>query len=862
MQFNIDQFSFWVGFAAGGVTLWMLRLLGPTFRDLWKALMSRASAVQTGISGSIEQRYRQDIVRIAQDNHIASPLFSLDEVSLPVRFLAPPPMVIPEDALPPDDTFSLTIPYMPDWPEMAATYNTPTLSFEQALEGQVDLVIIGKPGIGKSFALNQLATRLARQDPKLGNLSESFPVLVHVGDLGLPAKKGELLDIIYEAFNEKVSVIVEAQLSDFLVKIFRSGIVILMVDGVDELPREEQNSYLEYLLEIKKKYPKTRLILTGSTEQIPHIDGLDLFTLPMAAWDMKRRSEFVFKWGELWEKFILKEGWARKLPKPINAIFIDGWLRKDPTNSNPLYLTLKLWSTYAGDIMGPSVAESLDAYIQRMSGHVTNSRNAMEQFAAQAVLSITPMVERKQAGKFVAEFEDPEAPSDFEHELQEETNNLLGEEFDGDDIALIDEDLMELDDFDIPDLIETPKKQEKKVSARSVRRMLPEMVNNYLLVYRSNARIGFAHPVIGGYLAGCGLAKMGGEHELLTQPNWVGKRLSLQYLAAKKDVSGLISQILGNAKNEPLGSSLLNVGEWLSIASKNPVWKGAVLQALASALKEAHLSLGYKARVLTALAISGDAGIPALFQQLLTSPQHEVQLLGALGSGIVQDTKAATQLNELLYSPVPNVRRAACLALASFNTTESIEMVAGALLQGEDDARRAAAEALSQNVEEGHPILKEGAEMEDLSVRRAVTFGLGWIEEPWARGLLEKLQLEDEQWMVRTSAGQVIDALDKPSPFTPKHLDDLTNTPWLITFASERGMGLAPGSASWDMLKLALSEGNEDQRLAAMEHYRRHPQEAKAVMPVLVNFLNGNDGEMREAAYYTLWQVGSSGVPL
>jgi HEAT repeat protein len=388
------------------------------------------------------------------------------------------------------------------------------------------------------------------------------------------------------------------------------------------------------------------------------------------------------------------------------------------------------------------------------------------------------------------------------------------------------------------------------------------MVNSSLLVYRSNARISFAHPVIGGYLAGCGLAKIGGEYELLSQPNWVGKRLSLQYLASTKDVSGLINQVLADSNGEPLQTSLLKVGEWPSTASKNSAWKGAVMQALATSLKEANLSLGYKGRVITALALSGDSGVPALFRQLLSSPQHEVQLLGALGSGIVQDAKAATPLNELLYSPVPNVRRAACLALASINSTESIEMVAGALLQGEDDARRAAAEALSHNLDEGHPILKEGAQIEDLAVRRAVTYGLGWIKEPWARELLENLQLEDEQWMVRTTAGQVLELLDKPNQFTPKQLLDLPDTPWLITFASERGVGLAPGRASWDMLKIALSEGNEDQRLAAMEHYRQHPQEAKAVMPVLYNFLNGNDGEMREAAYHTLWHVGVSGIPL
>ncbi len=862
MSFNIDQFSFWVGFAAGIVSLWMLRLLKPTFKDLGKALGSRVSAVQSGLSESIERRYRQDIVGIAQSKHIAAPLFSLDEVGIPVRLMAPPPRVIPDDELPPDDTFSLVIPYMPDWPEMAATYNTPTMSIEEALEGGVDLVIIGKPGSGKSFALNQLATRFARRDKELGDLSELIPVMVHVGDISLESKKGKLLDALYNALYDKVSAIVEAQLPAFLENIFEKNKAILLLDGLDELPPEAHDQYLDLLEKIKEKYPETRIVITGSTDNIPYREGLNFFVIPIAAWDTPRRRELIYKWDELWDKHIRKESWAKALPEPIDAVLIDGWMFKESSNFNPLFLTLRLWATYAGDLMGSSVSDTLDAYVRRMSADVENSRKALEQLATQAVISLTPMVKRKQAGKFVAQFEDPSAASDLEPEILEETEDILGDEEEDEDVDLIDEDMMDLDDLDIPEEVDTSEKKEKAVSARGVRRMLPEMVNNYLLTYRADAKIGFTLPVVAGYLAGCGLANMGGEQELVSQPNWVGKSLSLQYLASQKDVSALANQLLSSQSNGVMHSTLLSVGAWPSTAPKDAQWKGDVMRALAAAINEANLSLGLRGRVLTALANSGDVGVVALFRQLLSSPQADVQMLGALGSGIVQDEKATSLLDELLYSPVPNVRRAACLALVAIDTIESIEMVAGALLQGEEDARRAAAEALARHPDEGHPILKEGAQLEDLLVRRAVTFGLAWIKEPWARELLEKLQLEDDQWMVRSSAGQVLDMLDKPNQFIPRPLTELVETPWLITFASERGMGLAPGKTSWDMLKLALKEGNEDQRLAAMEHYRYHPEQSISVRSDLHNMVNGNDAEMREAAYLTLWQIEASGVSI
>lgn len=724
-----------------------------------------------------------------------------------------------------------------------------------------DLIIIGKPGAGKTFALNHLTTRLARSDQDLGELAELIPVLVHAADLILPSNHKNLLDVLYDAINEKVSAVVEAQLTSFYQNIFEQNKAILMIDGLDELPAESHKPCMEFLVEVKEKYPEVQIILTGSTEQIPYHPELDFHIVPLTSWDTKRRSEYIYKWAELWDKHVLKEKWAKGIAKPMDATLVDGWLYQDSSNTNPLYLTLKLWAIYAGDLTGTSVAESLNAYVRRMSNDISNARKALEQLAAQIVLSLTPMVERKQAGKFVSQFEDPSAPSDIEEEMRSDTQDLFEEDED-DDFELIGDDLDELDDLElnIPVLEKTSKKKGKSVSARGVRRMLPEMVKNHLLVYRSDGRIGFSHPVVSGYLAGCGLATVGGEQQLIAQPNWSGKRLSLQFLASRANVTQVISQMINQSKNDSLRGDLLSLGEWPSTAPANQPWRGTVMKGLATALNEPNLPLGLRGRILSALAFSGDPGVAALFRQLLASPQPEVQMLGALGSGIVRDASAAKILNELLYNPVPNVRRASCLAMVSIDTSESIEMVATALLQGEDDARKAAAEALSKHPDEGHSLLKEGAEIDDLSVRRAVAFGLGWIDEPWARTLLETMQLEDDQWVVRTAAGQVLDMQDKPNQHIPKPLTELSETPWLITFASERGMGLAPGKASWDMLRTALTEGNEDQRLAAMEYYRHHPEEGKTVVNEFYNFLNGNDSEMKDAAYLTLWKFAVSGI--
>ena len=101
----------------------------------------------------------------------------------------------PGGAIPSEDAVTLTLPYLPAWPEIAAVYNARTLSIGQALSGGVNLVIIGQPGTGKTVALAHLASLSANRSEALGSLKDAVPFLLHVADLKLPAGNArDLLD--------------------------------------------------------------------------------------------------------------------------------------------------------------------------------------------------------------------------------------------------------------------------------------------------------------------------------------------------------------------------------------------------------------------------------------------------------------------------------------------------------------------------------------------------------------------------------------------------------------------------------------------------------------------------------------------
>lgn len=98
--------------------------------------------------------------------------------------------------------------------------------------------------------------------------------------------------------------------------------------------------------------------------------------------------------------------------------------------------------------------------------------------------------------------------------------------------------------------------------------------------------------------------------------------------------------------------------------------------------------------------------------------------------------------------------------------------------------------------------------------------GLVQIREDWARQHLEKMAVEDKQWIVRSSAAQALITFDQPNPFVPQPLPAPSECPWLITFASRLGMGILPNKPATDVLLSALKSGAPEEQLAVLEYLR------------------------------------------
>ena len=231
------------------------------------------------------------------------------------------------------------------------------------------------------------------------------------------------------------------------------------------------------------------------------------------------------------------------------------------------------------------------------------------------------------------------------------------------------------------------------------------------------------------------------------------------------------------------------------------------MRLLASQLQRDNIPFGLRARLLSALLLSGDPGVSVLLRQISHTSSEELRQLSALGMGYLIDHQSMARLSELIVEQENNVSKTACFALAKLGNQQSFELLGSALLHGSDGIRRAVAEALALDPGEGEDMLKEAAQMDDLLVRRSAVFGLAKIDQPWADGELNKLALEDKEWVVKSAATEIMEQRDEPDNQIPPAPLPLHEIPWLIAFAGARGIGIAPGQPAENLLVTALAEG-------------------------------------------------------
>jgi hypothetical protein len=304
----VDLISLLIGIAVATILWWVITRARPLWRQLRDNAHLQREAARERRMSDIEAAHRRIVLRRAQGMHLAAPLFPLDEILEEPLLLAPPARVIPEATAASEDAVTMTVPYMPAWPELAATYEAPVLTLGEALAGGVPLVLIGQPGIGKTVALAHLATLAANRSPALGSVSEQVPFLVHVSELKLPVtERKELLYGIIESSASSVSVLDWGRIEKFAQACFQRGRALLLVDGFDELTESGQHAVTDFFGQILNEFPGSRIVTTGAPEFLDGLFSLGFVPLTVVPWNRRRQVHFIGRWIELWTRSIGRE---------------------------------------------------------------------------------------------------------------------------------------------------------------------------------------------------------------------------------------------------------------------------------------------------------------------------------------------------------------------------------------------------------------------------------------------------------------------------------------------------------------------------------------------------------------------------
>ena len=837
---NPNTISFVLGFVAGVLFTWFLSRVRPLLAQIRESARERREAAQVRRTSGLEDNHRRLTLRRAQGMHLAASLFSLDEILQEPRFLAPPARVVPGVAGIQDDIISQTLPYMPSWPELAAIYRAPTLGVAEAVVGGSNIVIVGEAGTGKTVALAHLASLAANLRVKLDpNFElEAVPYFYHVADLQFPFNGSrDPASPIVNAASEHAPIFDLRRLPGFIQQTLKNGQALLLIDGFDELDPAGQNHVVEWFKALLQAYPRLRIVTTGCPNQLHGLISLGFSPLALIAWDAPRTSRFIQHWGELWSRTAALES-EQSVPEQLDPTLLNTWLTADNIGLTPLELTLKVWGAYAGDSLGSRTIDAIATHIRRLAPSGTPVA-ALELLAMQVVLTLQPIFDPRQARSWVKQYDI------VEEKPIENTETVTAPEAEVD-----------------PSVSDSQKiriRRSKASEGAPSHGLLSKMVESGLLISHSNHKMRFLHPVLNGYLAGQAIGDNDADSKLLALPEWDGKTTSLRYLAARADASATADNLLKES-GLPLHRQSFAVARWLRDAPKEISWRNKAFASLLAILQAEGQPLSLRAQAMAAFVVSGDPGAVNLFRQLLSSRSFDLIPLAALGSGALKDVKAIDALEELMHTPAGAVRRAICLALVAIGTEKSLEAVARALLQGDEELRRAAAEALANDPAEGHAILKEGATLTDILVRRAVVHGLARVGQPWAMETLQRMQVEDDQWAVRNLATQYLEQLQNMDTRVPRPLPTPSETPWVIAFAGKQKMGVPRGGPATDVLLSAFKQGDTEERLAALPYLKRVANEG--IIGAVYNAMYGEDPEVREAAFLAVTEIGANGLKL
>ena len=873
MGFDVENFG--IGLVAGWVSAYAVYRFRRQIQNAVTSTRRSAAGVQNYATRSADNRYVNDLIELAETSHLAGKFVHLSEIMVEPRFLPAPELAAPPDDEVIHDVFHI-VPRTPDHPYLHAVYNLETLSIDDLATGDRAIALLGLPGSGRTTALLSIAlhslgrarfysyedkvqksldaeeaalsekerTARVKQRQELERMARErlseqhgitfgedidrsgvlrfnqlVPIYVHLANVNISADEyGAQIDPaepLVRAVQSQVGPITARALPLNLYRWLTQGKGLLLIDGLDDLPAEEQTQKLIWLRQLAETYRDNFFIVAATPYGYGPLMQMGLTPVHLRPWHDMDIDQSLSRWTNTWPVI----GGTRRRPagRPDEA-----QITRARTNNralSPVDLSLKIWSTFANDTEMAGQEGWLRSYLTRYLP------------AKQSLDSIIPQLSQIAA-------------------LQLDEGFITLERI---------EQLIKADAFGGLDEAEeesesTAKKGSKKESknAREEASAQGKFLNllrrtGLLIAYRGN-RFQFRHPFIAAYLASLTLKSALADviADQASNPAW---SQAIAYTALHTSIEPAVRTRLTVAP-DVLHNQVLEVSRWLAYAPANASWRGPLLKHLGNMLVSPNQFPLIRERAAAALIGTRDKSVLLVFRQAARNANTDVRRLACLGMGAIGNPESIKDCVALLEDQVNEVQLASAMALGAIGNDEALEAVVIALTEAPEAVRQAAAETLAAVPDEGHPILYDAISHDDMLVRRAATFGLRRTGTRWAIGALYRTFLEDTQWYVRSAAQQAFSDLQQEEARGPQSYPSPDAIAWLGDWAGARGENVPAGAGAVQVILNALHEGEPEIRELSARVLGQLGEVTSAKL--LYNALRDRQEEVRTAAHRSL----------
>jgi HEAT repeat protein len=755
LRWRFDLPSALIGAAAALLLVGLIYTFRDALRRAWEAFLVPLRRLSHYLLAGAEETYREQVVSWARSFVIPARAAALDDVFVEPALLAP---------LPSPKSVSEVDPHV----------GPPLVPLRQTLERHPRLVIRGEAGMGKTTALAYLALVCARMED-----SETVP----------PAAQGRLpLYVSLPALNwgeaeqggerkkpSAVRVLIDGAvaasgggsgLTAPLRKYLETGHAIVLADGWDELLPSQRQQATTWLAELADALPGNLWLVGAGMRDYGRLTECGFVPLTLAEWDAGQVETFAQRWTAA----CAPEGEAT----PALARELAAGLRQAARGGAPPLELALLTFVHLADRQP-----------------LASGRAALFDRALELLLRH----EQKQAQE-----EDPV--------LLAACRVTLGQVA----LALQQENRATASRAEIEAAIEAALPPPEERPPRAIARAFRALVGGQGLFRRVGAgRYAFAHSLWQAYLAARQLVAIAPASiaERLEDPRWADV---LRFYAELGDMAPLVATWL-RTPDDVFCTRLCTLGAWIGAAPEGTAWRDGAMAVLARALLQPGRLAMTRQALAKALAMSGVSGVAYFLKQALQHPDAEVRIAAAIGLAQVAGEADLPAFEAAMKDEEPAVREGAVRAMATLGIDAARRRLEQMLLEGDDELRLIAGEALAGCGNEGVDFLREMAEAEDVVIRRAAVVGLGLAG---ARDVLERVARDDGQWIVRSAATSALEEIGKRQENAgippPPEVEQL---PWLISWAAGRGEGVGLGEAARLMLRRALGEGDETVRLVA-----------------------------------------------